>query len=332
MRGLYAVATLRYRDTLIADGIAMARPSLRRSLPPLNSLVAFEAAGRLESFTAAGRELSLTQAAISRQIQQLESDLGVLLFSRSRRGMRLTPEGDILYRSVTSGLTSISDTATTLRQQQGRRNVTIGATLGFSTFWLMPRLPNFRSANPNIDLRLVASDALGDLAEERIDMAIRYGDGHWPAVNATRMFGGEMFPVASPSLLKGKKLPLSVDEFRAMPLLEYESADPRWLNWEDWSQGLPEKPKLPAARIRFNSYPLLVQAAIAGEGIGLGWRYFVDDFLHDKRLVRPVEEVMVTDFGFHLIEPIGARPRTATTLLRSWLLDQARVSAGTALP
>ena len=73
----------------------MARPSLRRSLPPLNSLVAFEAAGRLESFTAAGRELSLTQAAISRQIQQLESDLGVLLFSRSRRGMRLTPEGDI---------------------------------------------------------------------------------------------------------------------------------------------------------------------------------------------------------------------------------------------
>src|SRR5688572_22723982 len=161
MRGLYAVARLRYRDKLNVDGIAMARPSLRRSLPPLNSLVAFEAAGRLESFTAAGRELSLTQAAISRQIQQLESDLGVLLFSRSRRGMRLTPEGDILYRSVTAGLTSISDTATTLRQQQGRRNVTIGATLGFSTFWLMPRLPGFRSANPNIDLRLVASDALG---------------------------------------------------------------------------------------------------------------------------------------------------------------------------
>jgi LysR family glycine cleavage system transcriptional activator len=310
----------------------MAGPSLRRSLPPLNSLVAFEAAGRLESFTAAGRELSLTQAAISRQIQQLESDLGVLLFSRSRRGMRLTPEGDILYRSVTTSLTSISDTATTLRQQQGRRNVTIGATLGFSTFWLMPCLPGFRSANPNIDLRLVASDALCDLAEERIDMAIRYGDGHWPAVNATRLFGGEMFPVMSPALLKGKILPLSLDDFRAMPLLEYESADPRWLSWEDWSQGLPERPKLPAARIRFNSYPLLIQAAVAGEGIGLGWRYFVDEFLHDGRLVRPVEEVMVTDFAFHLVEPIGARPRTATTLLRNWLLDRARESAAMALP
>jgi len=310
----------------------MARPSLRRSLPPLNSLVAFEAAGRLESFTAAGRELSLTQAAISRQIQQLEGDLGVLLFSRSRRGMRLTPEGDILYRAVTAGLTSISDTATTLRQQQGRRNVTIGATLGFATFWLMPRLPTFRSANPGIDLRLVASDALGDLAEERIDMAIRYGDGHWPAVHATRLFGGEMFPVVSPSLLKGRKPPLSLDEFRSLPLLEYESADPRWLTWEDWSQGLAERPKLPAARIRFNNYPLLIQAAVAGEGVGLGWRYFVDDYLRDKRLVRPVAEVLVTGFDFHLVEPIGARPRTATTLLRNWLLDHARQSAAAPLP
>lgn len=310
----------------------MARQSLRRALPPLNSLVAFEAAGRLESFTAAGRELGLTQAAISRQIQQLEADIGVLLFSRSRRGMRLTPEGDILYRSVTAGLTSIADTTTTLRQQQGRRSVTIGATLGFSTFWLMPRLPLFRSVNQNIDLRLVASDALGDLAVERIDMAVRYGDGHWPGVHATRLFGGEMFPIVSPKLLKGRKLPLSLDEFRALPLLEYESADPRWLNWDDWSHSQPERPKLPAARIRFNNYPLLVQAAVAGEGVGLGWRYFVDDYLRDRSLVRPVEEVLMTDFSFHLVDPIGARPRTGTTLLRNWLLEQARLSEAAPLP
>lgn len=310
----------------------MARPSLRRSLPPLNSLVAFESAGRLESFTAAGRELGLTQAAISRQIQQLEADLGLLLFSRSRRGMRLTPEGDILYRSVTTGLTSIADTASSLRQQPGRRNVTIGATLGFSTFWLMPRLPMFRSANPSIDLRLVASDALGDLALERIDMAVRYGDGHWPGVHATRMFTGEMFPVVSPKLLKGRKLPLSLDEFRSLPLLELESADPRWLGWEDWLESREDKVKLPAARIRFNSYPLLVQAAVAGEGVGLGWRYFVDDYLRDKSLVRPFEEVLMTSLGFYLIEPIGARPRAATTLLKNWMLEQARESEAAALP
>jgi DNA-binding transcriptional LysR family regulator len=125
---------------------------------------------------------------------------------------------------------------------------------------------------------------------------------------------------------------LSAEDFRALPLLEYESADPRWLSWEDWAQHMPDRPKLPAARIRFNSYPLLIQAAIAGEGMGLGWRYFVDEFLHDKRLVRPVEEVMVTEFGFHLVEPIGARPRTATTLLRKWLLDRARESEATPLP
>jgi LysR family glycine cleavage system transcriptional activator len=304
----------------------MARPSLRRTLPPLNSLVAFESAGRLESFTAAGRELGLTQAAISRQIQQLEADLGVLLFSRSRRGMRLTPEGDILSRAVTTSLTSIADTASSLRQQQGRRNVTIGATLGFSTFWLMPRLPMFRSSNPTIDLRLMASDALGDLAIERIDMAVRYGDGHWPGVNATRMFGGEVFPVVSPKLLKGKKTPLSVDEMRGLPLLELESADPRWLGWEDWQESRPERSKLPAARIRFNSYPLMVQAAVAGEGVALGWRYFVDDYLRDKSLVRAFEDVLRTDLGFYLIEPIGARPRAATTLLRNWMLEQARES------
>jgi LysR family glycine cleavage system transcriptional activator len=310
----------------------MARPGLRRSLPPLNSLVAFESAGRLESFTAAGRELGLTQAAISRQIQHLEADLGVLLFSRSRRGMRLTPEGDILYRSVTTGLTSIADTASSLRQQQGRRNVTIGASLGFATFWLMPRLPVFRSANASMDLRLVASDGLGDLAIERIDMAVRYGDGHWPAVNATRMFGGEMFPIVSPKLLKGKKLPLSLDEFRGLPLLELESADPRWLGWEEWAQSQPERVKLPAARIRFNNYPLLVQAAVAGEGVGIGWRYFVDDYLRDKSLVRPFEDVLITNLAFYLIEPIGARPRPATTLLRNWMLEQARESEAAPLP
>ena len=310
----------------------MARQSLRRSLPPLNSLVAFESAGRLESFTAAGRELGLTQAAISRQIQQLEADLGVLLFSRSRRGMRLTPEGDILYRSVTTGLTSIADTAMSLRQQQGRRNVTVGTTLGFSTFWLMPRLPMFRSANQTIDLRLVSSDALGDLAIERIDMAVRYGDGHWPGVHATRLFGGEVFPVVSPKLLKGRKLPLSIEEFRNLPLLELESQDPRWLGWEDWLQTLPERPKLPAARIRFNSYPLLVQAAVAGEGVGMGWRYFVDDYLRDKSLVRLFEQALVTDLGFYLVEPIGARPRAATTLLRNWIVEQARESEAEQVP
>ncbi|TDQ83296.1 LysR family transcriptional regulator [Dongia mobilis] len=310
----------------------MARPTLRRALPPLNALVAFESAGRLESFTAAGRELGLTQAAISRQIQQLEADLGVLLFSRSRRGMRLTPEGDILHRSVTNSLTAIADTASSLRQSQGRRNVTIGATLGFATFWLMPRLPKFRSANPSIDLRVVASDALGDPAIERIDMAVRYGDGHWPAVNATRMFGGEVFPVVSPKLLKGRKLPLASADLRTLPLLELESPDPRWLGWEEWMQAHSEKGRLPSARIRFNSYPLLVQAAVAGEGVGLGWRYFVDDYLADGSLVRPVEEVIVTNLGFYLVEPIGARPRPATTLLRDWMLAEARKSEAAGLP
>lgn len=309
----------------------MSRQTLRRSLPPLNALVAFESAGRLESFTAAGRELGLTQAAISRQIQQLEADLGVLLFSRSRRGMRLTPEGDILHRSVANNLTAIADVASSLRQSQGRRNVTIGATLGFATFWLMPRLPKFRSVNSSVDLRVVASDALGDLAIERIDMAVRYGDGHWPGVNATRMFGGEVFPVVSPKLLKSRKLPLSQEDLRALPLLELESADPRWLGWEEWMRARAEKGRLPAARLRFNSFPLMVQAAVAGEGVALGWRYFVDDYLADGSLVRPVNEVLATDLGFYLIEPIGARPRTAITLLRNWMLEQARASESAGL-
>jgi DNA-binding transcriptional LysR family regulator len=248
----------------------------------------------------------------------LEADLGVLLFSRSRRGMRLTPEGDILYRSVTAGLTSIADTATTLRQQQGRRNVTVGATLGFSTFWLMPRLPGFRSANPN---DRSAPGGVGCPGRSR-----RLSASTWRSAMATAIGRRSMPPASSAARVfpvvgtetcsKGKKLPLSLEDFRAMPLLEsWNRQDPRWLELGGLARmTLPGAPRLPAARIRFNSYPLLVQAAVAGEGIGLGWRYFVDEFLHDGRLVRPVEEVMVTDFAFHLVEPIGARPRTATTL------------------
>src|SRR5262249_33625256 len=151
---------------------------------------------------------------------------------------------------------------------------------------LMPRLSEFNAEHPDIQLRLISSDSLGELADEQLDLGIRYGTGNWSDVKATRMFDGEVFPVCSPALLERFPIPAGISDLGTLPLLEMEVVDPTWTSWESWRAAL-SAPRLNSRRLRFNNYPLLIQSAIAGQGLALGWRYLVDDALNSGQLIRP---------------------------------------------
>src|SRR5262249_23700391 len=174
---------------------------LRRKLPPPNSIIAFEAAARHQSFKLAARELNVTQAAVSRQIKTLEDHLGLAVFRRVRRTVQLTSEGKRLHEAVMAGLDHIPEIVNQLQQINAPPPRTVATTLAFSSFWHIRRIPDFRARFPEIELRIIASDANLDLLAEGVDVAVRYGSGEWQELSATRLFAAEVFPVCSRSLL-----------------------------------------------------------------------------------------------------------------------------------
>src|SRR5262249_3922328 len=172
--------------------------ALRKRLPPANSLVVFEAAARYLNFTRAAKELGVTQAAVSRQMQLLEEHLGTVLFQRSPRSLKLTPAGLRLHKAVTMGLEPIAGTAVELRRSGPQADLTVSTSVTFASYWLMSRVAKFRAAHPEIELKLVASAPVGDLASAGVDLAVRYGSGRWPGVRTVRLMDNEIFPVCAP--------------------------------------------------------------------------------------------------------------------------------------
>src|SRR6266404_5888283 len=164
---------------------------LWKRVPRLSALLMFEAAARHLSFTLAARELGVTQAAVSQQVRSLEKDLGITLFERMHRGLGLTKRGTRLQRSVAMALEHIASTADDLRGVGEVDGATIGVTLALATFWLVSRLPQFRTLHPEIDIRVVATDRGIEKIIDQVDAAIAWGNPPWPGFSATLLAEGE---------------------------------------------------------------------------------------------------------------------------------------------
>src|SRR6185295_2667815 len=178
----------------------------RSHLPDLDLLAGFEAAARHLSFTKAGEELYLTQSAVSRQIKELEDQLGVELFHRRHRALALTEAGQQFYTAAAQALGTMRAATERLRAQTGRQPLSVTTTSSFAALWLIPRLAGFTRAHPGIDVRITADVRVQDLERDGLDVAIRHGPASLAGPNAVRLFGERVFPVCSPKLLK--KLPL----------------------------------------------------------------------------------------------------------------------------
>ena len=188
-------------------------------LPSLDLLRGFEAAARLLSFTRAGEELHLTQSAVSRQIQELETQLGTPLFERRHRSLALTEAGRQFYATAAQVLATMRAATDRLRAQSGRRALAVTTTHSFAALWLIPRLAGFTRAHPAVDVRISADTRVQDLERDGLDVAIRHGPPSLAGPDAERLFGERVFPVCNPKLLQDKARPLKAPaDLRAPPV------------------------------------------------------------------------------------------------------------------
>jgi len=299
-------------------------------LPSLELVRGFEAAARLSSFTRAADELFITQSAVSRQVHALEEHLGAALFERHHRSITLTPAGQQFFRAATQALMLLNDAAARISQEGAQKSVTISCTFGFASLWLVPRLMEFRELHPDVDIRVAANNKIIDLERERIEVAVRYCTANLVPIDACRLFGEEVFPVCSASLLDRPDRPLAVPaDLKHQVLLHHEGADHHWPtgSWAAWLEAA-QLPNLKAAGgLRFDQYDQLIQAAIDGQGIALGIGALVKRYLNQGRLVAPFEQKSSSPRGYYLVVAQHAAQRVEVAAFRSWLLSAARNDA-----
>jgi LysR family transcriptional regulator, glycine cleavage system transcriptional activator len=299
-----------------------------RDLPSLDLLKGFEAAARNLSFTKAAAELFVTQSAVSRQIQTLEEQLGVALFRRHHRELRLTDEGQTLYKTTGEVLRLLRDVAGRLGARPAGM-LTVTTTVSFAALWLVPRLNDFRHRHPGIDMRLAATNEIQDLDREGIDVAIRYCTPKAAGSAAVRLFGELVFPVCSRSLLAGKKL-ASPKDLSGQVLLHYDDPERRypWLSWEVWFELTQIESVKPAGTLRFSHYDQLIQAAVEGQGIALGRTRFVNKWVKEGRLILPFGKRYMwspsDSRAYFLVSSPRSAARGEVAKFAQWLQQQAQ--------
>lgn len=294
-------------------------------LPPLDYLIAFEAAARLGGFTAAAARLNLSQAAVSRQIKLLEEHLGARLFHRRYRSVALTREGQAFLQHVSGALDQVEQGVAGLREAVERPQVSLAATQSVSTLWLMPRLPRLRRDHPDLDIHLVSTDIDAEALAGEHDLVILRGEGAWPDFEAELLLNEEVFPVCAPAYAAEQDL-LSLEALRRCTLINVASHHPEWMDWSRWlkSQGMADVSE--ATSLTFNTYALSIQAAVDRLGVALGWRYLVDCHLAEGSLIKPLTESIRTRSGYFLLQRRGDAPSGASQMVRDWLFAEARAA------
>ncbi|NMZ93905.1 LysR family transcriptional regulator [Pseudomonas panacis] len=292
--------------------------TLGKTLPPLASLLPFEAAARLGSFSKAADELHITQAAISRQIRGLEDNLGVKLFSRRNRAVFLTQEGRELGRVVGEALRSISESATSLRGSTHSHRVVLLCQLCEAFYWLMPRLSTFHQQYPHIEIQVVTSTRPLTEFTSHFDVALQStgrASGSHPL-----MFTAvdEVFPVCSPGYLDSKP-PLSLAGLQSRTLLHHSSHPPHLMEWDSWLQVFGQALGGEVRGATFDSYPLMLQAAVEGHGIAMGWRRTASRLIDSGALVRPCVESVHLPQALSIYRQQGEDIRAEVMALLDWL-------------
>jgi DNA-binding transcriptional LysR family regulator len=299
----------------------------RFDLPPLDLIQGFEAAARTLSFTRAAEELGLTQSAVSRQIRALEDHLGVALFERRPRSLALTEHGLALQRAATEVLERLQQTANRLRADAGVPHLTVTTTGGFASLWLIPRLRTFTALHPDVDVRISATYATINLERSSVDVAVRYCKAEEAPAGAVRLFGEELFPVCSPTLLTEGPHPLrGLADLRDHVLLRMDMDGATHMDWDTWltAQGYPGLE--PAASIRFDSYEQMIQAAVGGQGVAMGIGRLVSGLMGSSLLVAPFCASIVGTRAYFIIRSALTGERPHVSAFVDWLVAEARAA------
>jgi len=293
----------------------------KHRLPPLDPLVAFEAAARLLSFTRAAEELHLSQAAISQQIRSLEERLQVKLFTRSHRAVQLTNEGREYQHTVVAILKQLAGATMDITNVEISRQLVIGCDQSFATYWLNPRLGQLRDLLPGVALRIIAADAETENMAAETQVSILHGDGHWPGFHSQRLFDEEVYPVCSPAYAHSFEPEHWDDWLLQAELIDLADSQWNWMNWRLWLSGQDIDRPLGIRQLQINSYPLVLEAACDGHGVALGWHHLLGDLIEKGLLIRPLQQSLKTEFGYYLACRDAYRKDEIVHRFRRWLLQ-----------
>jgi LysR family transcriptional regulator, glycine cleavage system transcriptional activator len=293
------------------------------NLPSLSALRTFEAAGRHMSFTRAALEMHITQSAVSRQIRGLEDMLGVRLFNRADQRVTLTEVGQAYLRDISSALDRIQDSTLRLLTKHTGSMLTLATPPAFGMRWLIPRLPAFHKAHPEIMVSLLTRADVFDFAAESVDAAIHYGHDEWPGAETIRLLGDTMALVASPAYLAQRKPITEPADLRDAVLMQHMR---RPTTWADWLAAAHATEINAWAGPRFEHYYMLIQAALAGLGLALIPSIIVAEEIESGRLVQPFKTGYVGEDVYCLVYPEVKRGDSNLQRLREWLVAEALAS------
>ncbi|WP_298210672.1 LysR substrate-binding domain-containing protein [Acidovorax sp.] len=292
-------------------------------LPSLDLIRGFVAVGRRMSITLAAQDLCLTQSAVSRQVHALEERLGVKLLVRGHRSIAFTTKGERLFRSADGAVQQLQDVMGEIRTKGQPHPVTLTCSIGITGLWLLPRLSRFQRMHPGVDVRVAANNKLSDMRNDGIDLAIRYTSPSLAPEGAIRLFGESVAPVAHPSLrLKSLR---SAQKLSTVNLLEFDDPRHPWLQWRDWLSAMGWGDAKPQGMLHFNQYDLVIQAALAGQGVALGRLELIQPLIDEGRLVLidPPKHKTETTHAYWLVHA-DTHPRKEVRQVAAWVQAEAK--------
>jgi LysR family glycine cleavage system transcriptional activator len=301
----------------------------------LGNLRAFEAVARRLSFSEAAEELFVTQSAISRQIKGLEDELGAQLVVRGTRHVEMTQSGQVLMRAVETSLPRIDSSVRQIRQTRSRQRVSVTTFASFGSLWLLPRIEAFQREHPDIDIRVQAGDAIADLDDPELDLALRYCSPAQAPASAIRMFGEVLTPVVSRSLAEQIRLRKAPPLSKPADLTQHTLAEEddtktstEYLSWRRWLT-LHDQPNLQPKRWLYLNFTYQqVQSALAGQGVALARVALVFEALQRGELVEPFGTAgrIESPYVYWLVAAPLSRSRPEVAQFCDWVLEQARLT------
>ncbi|WHS62431.1 LysR substrate-binding domain-containing protein [Pseudomonas sp. G2-4] len=294
-------------------------------LPPLNSLIFFEAAARYKNFTKTADELCITQSAVSKQISMLEESLGFELFRREGRSLLLTDAGKEFHSDVNGILQQLGDSVKRIRNWANNQSVTVTCTQSVSYYWLFPRIARFNIQYPDITINIYATNEISETSCHRFDLGILNSDGHWRTqLHTHHLFEEEIYPICRHDYpVKGLLTP---EQLLEQKLVHLDPSTWPWPTWIDWFSNFGLKYEIPKNAQLFNQVTLAINAMQHGMGIGQGWVHMTESMLQNGEIRRISEYSHKPGFDDHLVYSKSKPLSQSGLIFRDWLLEDAERS------
>jgi LysR family transcriptional regulator, glycine cleavage system transcriptional activator len=302
-----------------------------RKLPALSAMKVFEVVGQTRSFTRAADRLNLTQSAVSRQVRNLEDQLGEPLLIRRHHDLELTAAGAALLATLQQAFHSVETAVREILDKSARNRLRINVPPTFAKRWLMPRLGRLRQALPDVEIS-IGTDLQDSLAERSLlDCAIRFGDGEWPMLDAQILMTERHIAVCAPHLLKDGRGTSFVDLEGLTFLHVLASADRRYMTWQHWLDAAGLGDIDTSGGLEFDLLDLVIEAATNGLGVAVVDRFMVEDHLRNGRLVQILDVEIEGHESYWFVARTGQQPNVHAEGFRHWLLREATGEAGQAV-